>query len=310
MAPGALLAALALAAAPEPFRIAALQLEGSGVPADMVETATILVPTELRRARPDAQVMSSEDVRSLLALQKSRVVLGACGSDQACLVDLGGALGADEIVAGRLGKLGETWVLELRRLDVKKARNLASTTRAVRSPEGLVAAVRSAAAELYALAPAPGPAAPPPGSAPQATGGEGAPPPRIQVAPAQPGDASLPRPSLSSGELEFHPIRYRGTRHRAVYDLVRRLVAEAQIPIEQERVGDDSSLRLRSGWVSIERGRRLRFRVRVDGEVGFDVDREQCDERGCAEATDASKGERQLAAELYGSMRSQVEKGF
>jgi len=305
MASAALLAALALAAAPEPFRIAALQLEGSGVPPEMVETATILVPTELRRSRPDAQVMSSEDVRSLLALQKSRVVLGACGSDQACLLDLGSALGADEIVAGRLGRLGETFVLELRRLDVKKARNLASTTRAVRSADGLVEAVRSAAAELYSAAPAPAPA-----SAPSAAPAEGAPPPKVRVAAAEPGDATLPKPSLSSGELEFHPIRYRGTRHRAVYDLARRVLADAQIPIGQERVGDDSSLRLRSEWVSIERGRRLRFRVRVDGAVGFDVDRERCDERGCAEASDASKGERQLAADLYGQMRVQVEKGF
>jgi len=305
MALGALLAALTLAAAPEPFRIAALQLEGSGVPPEMVETATILVPTELRRARPDAQVMSSEDVRSLLTLQKSRLVLGACGTDQACLVDLGGALGADEIVAGRLGRLGETLVLELRRLDVKKARNLASATRAVRSAEGLVEAVRSAAAELYSAAPAPMP-----GPGPVAAPAEGAPPPRLQVVPAEPGDASLQRPSLSGDELEFQPIRYRGTRHRAVYDLVRRVLAEARIPVGQERMGDDSSLRLRSGWVSIERGRRLRFRVRVDGEVGFDVDREQCDERGCAEASDASQRERQLATDLYGQLRSQVEKGF
>jgi hypothetical protein len=91
---------------------------------------------------------------------------------------------------------------------------------------------------------------------------------------------------------------------------VRRLLVESGVPIEQEKVGDDAALRLRSGWVSIERGRRLRFRVRVDGQVGFDVDRQQCDESGCAEASGTSKGERKLAADLYGVVRSQVEKSF
>jgi hypothetical protein len=293
------LVALALAAAPEPFKIATLQLEGSGVPAEMVETATILVPTEVRRARPDAQVMSADDVRSLLLHQKSKVVAGACGNES-CMFDLGGALGADEIVAGRLGRLGDTWVLELRRVDVKKVRSLGSATRAVRSAEGLVQAVRSAAGELYA---------PPPGQvAAGAAGGGGG--HGIEVKAAQPSDASLPKPSLVEEELEFHPIRYRGTRHRAVYDLVKRLMVEARVPIEQERLGDDSSLRLRSGWVSIERGRRLRFKVRVDGKVGFDVDREQCDDTGCAEASNTSKGERKLAGDLYGVLRAEVEKGF
>jgi hypothetical protein len=124
-------------------------------------------------------------------------------------------------------------------------------------------------------------------------------------------DGALPRPrGLTGDELEFQPIRYAGTRHRAVYDLVRRLLADARIPLEQERLGDDAALRLRTSWLSIERGRRLRFRVRVDGQVGFDVDREQCEDTGCAEASNSSKGERKLAAELYGVLRSEVEKAF
>ncbi len=150
----ALLIAAALAApTPAPslpqLKIATLQLEAAGVPEGMAASATVLVPTEVRLARPDAQLISSEDVRSLLSHQKNRLVLG-CGADAACLADLGGALGVDEIVAGRLGRLGETWVLELRRLDVKQARNLASATRAVTSADALVGAVRSAAWELYA----------------------------------------------------------------------------------------------------------------------------------------------------------------
>jgi hypothetical protein len=265
---------------------------------DLVESASLLVPTEVRRARPTAKVMASEDIRSLLTLQKNRAVLGGCGPDAGCLSDLGGALGADEVVGGRLGALGTTFVLELRRVDVKKAQNLASATRAVSRAEGLVEAVRSATAELFGAAPS---------AAPSAGGGQGAVLPKVHS--TRPDDEALPSPSTSDDDLDFQPIRYRGTRHRAVYDLVRRVFAEAQVPVDVERVGDDDALRLRSAWVAIERGRRLRFRVRVDGRVGFEVDRERCLETGCGETETVSKGERKVAVELYAAVRSQVEKG-
>jgi hypothetical protein len=210
------------------------------------------------------------------------------------MVDIGGALGVDEIVAGRLGRLGATWVLELRRVDVKKAKNLASATRAVTSAEGLVGAVRSAAGELYAAAFSP----PPEGEGPR-------PMPKV----VRPDDPNLPSPSVEERELDFEPIGYKGTRHRLVYDQVRGVVLAAQLPIEQERTEDDASLRLRTDWVVIERGRRLRFRLRVDGKVGFDVDRESCDDHGCRETWDASRAEIKLATDLYAAIRAPVEKG-
>jgi hypothetical protein len=298
----ALLLAASLAAPAPPLRIATLALDAAGVPEGMAASATVLVPTEVRRARPDAQVISSEDVRSLLTHQKNRLVLG-CEADAACLADLGGVLGVDEIVAGRLGQLGQTWVLELRRLDVKRARNLASATRAVGSAEALVGAVRSAAAELYAAPP------PPPGAAagagpawgtPVASAGAAQPPVRL------PDDPSLPGPSLVKGELDLVPLGYPGTRHRSVYELVKRVIVEGGFPLEKERLGDDDALSLRTAWTSIERGRRLRFRVRVDGQVALDLDRERCDPTGCRETDGLSEGERRLATDVYAVIRGQL----
>lgn len=304
---GLALAALLAAGAP-PLKIVTLQLEGAGAPAGAVESASLLVPTEIRRARPECQVTSSEDVRALLTLQKNRAVLGACGPDAGCLGDVGGALGADEVVGGRLGLLGSTWVLELRRVDVRGSRNLASATRAVRSAEALVDAVRSAAAELYGAAPAAA-SQPAPGAGAGDGAAGGAAPILPAVRSARPDDEALPRPSLTEEELDFVPIRYRGTRHRAVYDLVRRLLAEAQVPVDVERLGEEEDLRLRSAWLAIERGRRLRFRVQVDGRVLLDVDREACRDTGCAETDTVSEGERKLATDLYALIRGPVERG-
>jgi hypothetical protein len=290
-------------------RIASLQLEASGVPPEMAESATLLVPTEVRRVRPDAQVISSEDVRSLLTHQRNQMVLG-CGNDPACMRDVGGKLGADEIVGGRLGKLGGIFVLEMRRVDARQATNIRSVTRTVRSADSLVGAVRSATAELFG--------APPgedaqvaavtlgEGQAPAAGPGGGA-PPALYAPPSD--DEGLPRPSLEDDDLDFKPIPYRGIGNRAVYDVVRSLLAGARIPVARERADDDALLHLRTEWLRIEKGRRVRLRVRIDGRVNLDVDRQKCDERGCDETWDVSSRERKLATDLYAVLRGPVEKG-
>jgi hypothetical protein len=299
----ALLLAAALAASPSPpLQIATLPLDAAGVPEGMAASATLLIPTEVRRARPDARVISSEDVRSLLTHQKNRLVLG-CGADAACLADLGGVLGVDEIVAGRLGQLGQTWVLELRRLDVKQARNLASVTRAVGSAEALVGAVRSAAAELYAAPAGAGRAAA--GSAVAGGAAPGAADPN-QPSVRFPDDPSLPGPSLVKGELDFVPLDYQGTRHREVHELVKRVIVGGGFPLEKERLDDDAALSLRTGWTSIERGRRVRFRARVDGQVALELDRERCDQGGCRETWDLTGRERQLALDVQAVLRGQL----
>jgi hypothetical protein len=302
--------ALALGAAPEPVRhqIAVLKLEASGVPAELAESASALIPTEVRRLRPQSRVFSSEDVRALLTHQKDRIVLG-CGVDAACMAELGGALGADEIVAGRLGRLGETYVLEVRRVDVARARSLGSATRTVRRADALASAVVALVGEVFGAAAGPAGAAAAGAAGPGAPG-QPAPAPgavRLAFPPSPPGDARLPSPSLVSDELELRPIRYAGSNHRAVYDLVRRLLVDGGLPLEREWTDEDARLRLRSDWFAIERGRRLRVRVLVDGHVGVDVDRERCGPDGCEEAPDLSGRELELARQLHAALRGPVE---
>jgi hypothetical protein len=311
----ALALALAADAGPATHQIAVLRLEASGVPPELAESATALVPTEVRRLRPESRVFSSEDVRALLTHQKERIVLG-CGVDAACMAELGGALGADEIVAGRLGRLGETYVVEMRRVEVAQARSLGSATRTVRRADAIVSAVLALVGEIFGATPEPGagvgpavPVAPGP-RAPAGGAPTGQPAPgeiRLAFPPASPGDASLPAPDVTKEELELRPIRYAGANHREVYGLVRRLLVDAGLPVEREWTDDDALLRLRSHWFAVERGRRLRVRVRVDGHVGVDLDRERCGPDGCEEAGDLSRRERELARQLHGALRGPVE---
>lgn len=308
-------AAPASAPAPARHQIAVLRLEASGVPPELAESATALVPTEVRRFRPESRILSSEDVRALLTHQKDRLMLG-CGGDAVCLKELGGALGADELVAGRLGRLGETWVVELRRVEVAQARSLGSATRTVRRADAIASAVVALVAELFGAPPAPGHAAGPGAAAGAETAqagqpaGSPAPPPgsvRLAFPAAAPDDARLPAPEPTGEELELRPIRYAGTNHRAVYGLVRQHLGDAGLPIEREWTDDDARLRLRSHWFALERGRRLRLRVLVDGRVGLDLDRERCGPDGCEEAPDLSRRELGLARQVQEALRGPVE---
>jgi hypothetical protein len=175
--------------------------------------------------------------------------------------------------------------------------------------------VGAAAGELYAAPPLPPmPAGLPPvggaggrgavaGGVP---GGGASQPYGAQPQVRLPDDPSLPSPSLAKGEVDYMPLDYKGTRHRAVYDLVKRVIGGGGFPIEKERLDDDAALSLRTEWTSIEQGRRLRFRARVDGRVALDLDRQQCDPTGCRETETISRGEQKLAADVYAVIKVQL----
>jgi hypothetical protein len=112
---------------------------------------------------------------------------------------------------------------------------------------------------------------------------------------------------VADAELELRPIRYGGTNHRAIYGLARQIVVEAGLPLEREWTDDDARLRLRSHWFAVERGRRIRVRLQVDGSVGLDLDRERCGADGCEEAPDLSRRELELMRQLHATLRGPIE---
>lgn len=125
MSRSSLVAALvALASAPgwsaeEKLKVAVLDLAAKGSPAEMAASATALVATELDKLGV-FRVISGEDIRAMISFEKTRQSLG-CEADASCLAEIGGALGVDYIVAGSLGKLGDTYTLFLNLTDIKKA---------------------------------------------------------------------------------------------------------------------------------------------------------------------------------------------
>ncbi|MBS2022441.1 MAG: PEGA domain-containing protein [Deltaproteobacteria bacterium] len=109
----------ALAAGETKVKIAVLDLQERGVDKQLAASATSLVASELQKLDV-FRVISREDIRNMLQFEKDKQSLG-CEANEACLAEIGGALGVEYIVAGSLAKVGDTFVLSLQLNNVKTA---------------------------------------------------------------------------------------------------------------------------------------------------------------------------------------------
>jgi len=126
---------------------------------------------ELRR-RKGVSVMADSDVAALLGVEKRKQMTSGC-SDAGCLAELGGALGADRVIHGTVGRVGGSLLVNLSSLDAKRARSVASVSERLRGADdeafldALPAMVDRLLAEPAATpARAPAPPKPPPAPAP------------------------------------------------------------------------------------------------------------------------------------------------
>ena len=114
-----LLGATQAFAADSRVKIAVLDLQARGVDKSLVESAGTLVASELNKLEV-FKVISREDIRNMMSFEKDKQSLG-CEADQACLAEIGGALGVEYIIAGSLAKIGDTLVLSLALNNTKSA---------------------------------------------------------------------------------------------------------------------------------------------------------------------------------------------
>ncbi len=88
------------------------------------------VLAEVRRRNPKVSVIGTEEVRALLGAQAERQRMGCQlgANDIACMAEIGGALGAERLVIGSLGQLGDTYLLTVKLVDVRRAKVLAEAS--------------------------------------------------------------------------------------------------------------------------------------------------------------------------------------
>lgn len=105
-----------------------------GAGADPAEVALVdeRLLASLRRL-PQLEVVGARDVATMLDIDAVKQQAG-CSDGVACAAEVAGALDAPMIVTGQLGRVGQTWVLSLSRMDQRSMQVVARVTREAQGP--------------------------------------------------------------------------------------------------------------------------------------------------------------------------------
>jgi hypothetical protein len=117
---------------------------------------------ELRR-RGGISVVAESDLVALLGVERKRQMLTGCAVS-GCLAELGGALGADRVVHGSVGRVGSSMVVTIASLDAARPRTVASVSERLKGA-GDEAFLDALPAMVDRLLSEPAPERRPPGSA-------------------------------------------------------------------------------------------------------------------------------------------------
>jgi hypothetical protein len=150
----ALAVALPLCAAAQAKpKIAVLDFSAHGASKELASAAGGVAANELDRMGA-FQIVTADAIRNMLAFEKQRQML--CCADAGCMAEIGGALGVDWLVSGKVTKLAaaggipETLSVDLTLTNVRKAQREGSVIETARSETELVARTGKAAQKLVA----------------------------------------------------------------------------------------------------------------------------------------------------------------
>ncbi len=127
--------------------VAVLDIQGTGIQADLLPTLTEILTAELA-ALGKYKVIAGRDVQSMLGFEKQKDVLGC--TDAACLAEIGGALGVDRIVASHIGMVGSTYVVNIKLINIRMADTEGRVYETVRGEvDALIDTVRKSVQKLF-----------------------------------------------------------------------------------------------------------------------------------------------------------------
>jgi hypothetical protein len=144
---------------PRKPRIAVLSFRVIGDQDGTGPLLTEVLATEVAGARI-GEVIGESDINALLSAQKQKRDFGSCDEDAACLAEMSGALGADYMIVGTLGKLGDEFRVELKLLEPRRARAVARAGESVPSRDQIMSAMSRALHDILSEFQAARPGAP------------------------------------------------------------------------------------------------------------------------------------------------------
>jgi hypothetical protein len=102
---------------PEIKQIAFLQLEANGVDKSVANIVTDAILAQLKKI-PYSRVVGAKEVDTMLGYEQKKQMAGC--SDTSCMIAIGGALGVDVLVIGSVGKIGSSYVFNLKLLNIRE----------------------------------------------------------------------------------------------------------------------------------------------------------------------------------------------
>ena len=101
-------------------RVLVLDLASSGVDPTVGRNLSEVFTMAIRDGLAGATVIGQGEINAMLAVEKQRDVLG-CSGEVSCLAEIGGALGADHLTVGSIGRIGQVYLLTLKLVDTRRA---------------------------------------------------------------------------------------------------------------------------------------------------------------------------------------------
>ena len=119
----------------------------TGVSEDDVDSISGFITAEVQR-QSGRYVISEEDIKTVLEGEEKRQ---RCDSEAStCLAELSAAFGVPEAISGDIGRLGDYWMLNIRRINVRRAEVINRVGRRIKGDiNALVEALPEAVAELF-----------------------------------------------------------------------------------------------------------------------------------------------------------------
>jgi hypothetical protein len=115
---------------------------------DQMDALSDMLSNQIR-SMGNYKVIGKSDIRSMLTMEEQRQRLSTC-TDQSCLAEIGGALGARWVVVGNVSLFGKTYLLNLKLIDVAGANVASGVSRSIEGGEDkLLADLPGAARELF-----------------------------------------------------------------------------------------------------------------------------------------------------------------
>ena len=115
-------------------RVAVYALELQGVDINIGTVVTDSLLAEIRKLQAVAAI-GMDEIRDMLSHEANKQVLG-CESDESCLAEIAGALGVDDLITGKLSKVGDNHVLLVRRIDQRRAKVVGTYTKRLKAESG------------------------------------------------------------------------------------------------------------------------------------------------------------------------------